>query len=428
MPYSYKIFLFLFIFRTNRPLRVIFLCRHQHRFVSFSVVKIQQQFYPMNKLFSRASVGVLVAFFMFSCITPTRLDRLPITSVRFLSEFSVPHRTLFKGTTVGGLSGIDYQAAESLYYLIADDRSDINPARFYTAKIVISENRIDTVELLRVDTIRQENGEPFPNKLINPSLTPDPEAIRYLASNNTLVWTSEGERIVRNNLLVLTNPSINVMSKEGRLVDTFPIPANMYMHSTEKGPRQNGVFEGLTFTPDGKTMFVSVEEPLYEDGPRAGLKDTTGWIRILRYDVATKRPTAQYAYQIDPVVQEPISPGLFVVNGVPDILAINDQQLLVIERSFSTGRLTSNVRLYLADLKNAEDIATVSSLQATPVKRPVRKTQLLNMDSLGRWIDNVEGMTFGPRLLNGKRSLLFVTDDNFSPIERTQFFLFELSE
>jgi hypothetical protein len=87
---------------------------------------------------------------------------------------------------------------------------------------------------------------------------------------------------------------------------------------------------------------------LYEDGPRAGLFDTTGWIRIIQYDVATRQPVAQYAYQIDPVVQEPISEGLFVVNGVPDILAINDHQLLVTERSFSTGRLTCNVRIYLA--------------------------------------------------------------------------------
>jgi hypothetical protein len=48
------------------------------------------------------------------------------------------------------------------------------------------------------------------------------------------------------------------------------------------------------------------------------------------------------------------------------------------------------------------------------------------MDTLGRWVDNVEGATLGPRLPNGKRSLLFVTDDNFSEQERTQFFLFEV--
>jgi hypothetical protein len=216
------------------------------------------------------------------------------------------------------------------------------------------------------------------------------------------------------------------MRMDGQLVDTFLIPSNMRMSREPKGPRQNGAFEGLAFSPDYKSLFVSLEEPLYEDGPRAGLFDTTGWIRIIQYDVATRQPVAQYAYQIDPVVQEPISEGLFVVNGVPDILAINDRQLLVTERSFSTGRLTCNVRIYLAELSKAENIANVASLQMQPVAVPVKKTLLLNMDDLGRWIDNVEGATLGPRLANGKRSLLFVTDDNFSAVERTQFFLFEV--
>jgi hypothetical protein len=169
-----------------------------------------------------------------------------------------------------------------------------------------------------------------------------------------------------------------------------------------------------------------VEEPLYDDGPRAGLRDTAGWIRIIQYDVATRQPVAQYAYQIDPVVQEPISRGAFIVNGVPDILSLNDHQLLVTERSFSTGRLTCNVRVYLAELNGADDIAGVASLRQQPVREPVRKKLLLDMDTLGRWIDNVEGATFGPSLPNGKRSLIFVTDDNFASFERTQFLLFQV--
>ena len=345
-----------------------------------------------------------------------------------MGEFDLPHRMQFSGTTVGGLSGIDYDPAEDLYYLICDDRSDINPSRFYTAKILVSEKGIDTVQLIKVDSLRQKNGKLFPNKLQDSLQVPDPEALRYNPVNGTMVWSSEGERIVRRDKIILINPSVNVMTKEGRLTDTFPLPPNLHMSSAEKGPRQNGVFEGLAFTPGYKTLFVSVEEPMYEDGPRAGLKDTSGWIRLIQYDVATKRPVAQFAYQIDPVVQEPISEGLFVVNGVPDILAINDHQLLVTERSFSTGRLTCNVRVYVADLKGADNIAGVPSLKATPVRNPVRKRLLLNMDTLGRWIDNVEGATWGPRLPSGKRSLLFVTDDNFSVLERTQFFLFEVNE
>lgn len=380
----------------------------------------------MHFSFRKLPVCIGLVAICFSCATAKKGTGDSIKSLTFVGEFDLPHRLQFQGTTVGGLSGIDYVPSEDVYHLICDDRSDINPARFYTAKIILGRRGIDTVQLLTVTTLLQKNGAVYPNKKQDSLHVPDPEALRTHPSNGTLVWSSEGERIVRKDRVILTDPSINIMSRNGQLLDTFPLPANMRMSSTERGPRQNGVFEGLSFAGKGNTLFVSVEEPLYEDGPRAGLNDTSGWIRIIKYDVDSKQPVAQYAYQIDPVVQEPISRGAFIVNGVPDILAINDHQLLVTERSFSTGRLNCNVRVYLAELNGAEDISGTASLKQQPAEKPVQKQLLLNMDNLGRWIDNVEGATFGPRLPNGKRSLLFVTDDNFSAFERTQFFLFEI--
>ena len=43
-------------------------------------------------------------------------------------------------------------------------------------------------------------------------------------------------------------------------------------------------------------------------------------------------------------------------------------------------------------------------------------------------IDNIEGMTFGPDLPNGQKSLILVSDDNFSSFSEqiTQFILLEL--
>lgn len=368
------------------------------------------------------------AFLVFSCTPHRSLSGRNIQGLKFIGEYNLPHKMQFEGTTVGGLSSIDYVPEEDLYYLICDDRSDINPARFYTAKIGLTENGIDTVYMTAVQTLLQANGQPFPNRKQDSLRTPDPEALRYNPMDQTFVWSSEGERVVRPGRKLLADPFIAIASKDGKITDTFSLPHNLRMSEGEKGPRQNGVLEGLSFANNYKTLFVSVEEPLYEDGSRAGLNDTTGWIRIIKYDVESRKPIAQYAYQIDPVVQEPISRGAFIVNGVPDILAINDHQLLVTERSFSTGRLTCNVRVYLADLADAEDIAGISSLAQRPPQKPIRKRLLLNMDTLKRWVDNVEGATFGPVLPNGKRSVLFVTDDNFASFEKTQFFLFEIEE
>lgn len=366
------------------------------------------------------------ATLLLSCTSQKKLTGKSITSLTFVSEFDLPNRMQFQGTTVGGLSGIDYVPGDDIYHLICDDRSDMAPARFYTAKIVLGGKGIDTVQLLNVTTLLQKNGDPYPNKTKDPFHVPDPEAMRFNVANKTLVWSSEGERVVRNDRIVLINPSINIIDASGQLRDTMPLPSNLHMTATEKGPRQNGVLEGLAFADDFQTLYASVEEPLYDDGPRAGWPDTAGWIRIIKYNMATKQPAAQYAYRIDPVVQEPISRGAFVVNGVPDILAVNDHQLLVTERSFSTGRLTCNIRIYLAELKGADNVADISDLHQNSAFKPITKKLLLNMDTLGRWIDNVEGATFGPRLPNGKRSLIFVSDDNFAPFEKTQFLLFEV--
>ena len=350
----------------------------------------------------------------------------PVHTLKYIGGYQVPYNFKYKGTTVGGLSGIDYDRVNNVYYLICDDRSNENPARFYTAKISFDEKGIDSVEFIHVTTLLQKNGTPFPSSKKDPAHSPDPEGIRYNPVTDALVWTSEGERIVKKDT-ILEQPAITVIDKEGRYRDTFPLPMQTHMYATERGLRQNSVFEGLTFGNNFKTMWVSVEEPLYDDGPRAGLQDAAAYTRIIKYDVAGKQPVAQYAYRLEPVAHPPNPANEFIINGIPDILSIGGNKLLVIERSFSTGVAGCSVRLYLTDLSKASDIAGVTSLKQQPTLHPASKKLLLNMDDLGIYIDNIEGVTFGPDLPNGHRTLIFVSDDNFSSTQKTQFLLFEVN-
>lgn len=370
--------------------------------------------------------AIVVCIFLFSCTASKNTSSAQPKRLKLIGEYLLPDKTDFRGTRVGGLSSIDYDPAEDLYYFISDDRSDSAPARYYTAKIFLSSKGIDSLRFVNVVSLRQKSGATYPNKRQDSLLVPDPEGLRLNRKTGELVWTNEGERIVRNSYSILQNPSVNRMRKDGQLLDTFALPNNLHVSATEKGPRRNGTFEGLTFTEDFNTLYVSVEEPLYEDGPRAGVGDSTAWIRILKYNAKTETPVAQYAYLLDPVVREPIPKGAFEINGVPDILALNDHQLMVTERSFSTGYLTCNVRVYVVELNGAEDVSNIASLKTTPPKGFLRKKLLLNMDDLGINIYNIEGATFGPLLANGKRSLLFVADDNFSGKEKTQVLLFEV--
>jgi len=358
--------------------------------------------------------------------SPSSKKPFSISALRLIGEKEIPHNLSYQGTTVGGLSSIDYDSKSGLYYLICDDRSAIDPARYYTAKIFFTEKGVDSVTLLGVTTLLQPNGKTYPNAKEDPAHTPDPEAMRYDPLRKQFAWSSEGERIIREKDTVLQNPFIHLITRDGRFRDSFPLPVNLRMQAIEKGPRQNGVLEGMSFSRNYRSLYVNVEEPLYEDGPRADLTDNQPWIRIYRFDVASKKNTAQYAYKLDPVAYPTTPPGAFMVNGVPDILSLDDRQLIVMERSFSTGRWPCTIKLYLTDLTTAGDVRSNTSLRKDPPAKPLRKKLLLNMDDLGIYVDNVEGMTLGPVLPNGHRTLVLVSDNNFNLAEKTQMFVFEI--
>lgn len=366
---------------------------------------------------------------MYAC-SPFKKVTVQVTpqSLRLIDVYDIPYQFSFRETTVGGLSGIDYDHKQQIFYTISDDRSSLQPARFYSMKILFNDQQIDTVLFQQVVTLKQPNGQPYPSSKENPQQTPDPEAIRYDPIQKQLIWTSEGERIVTVKDTVIADPSIHLVDKTGKYIRSLSLPDNLRMSAMEKGPRRNGVVEGATFANNYQTLFVSLEEPRYEDGPQAALEPNDAWVRLYQFNMAYGKAVAQYAYKLDPVAYAPNPAGSFMVNGIPDIMDIGKNRLLVMERSFSTGRLACTIKIFMVDLNGAEDISAVKSLKNAPPQKPLRKKLLLNLDELGIYTDNVEGMCLGPRLKNGKRSLWMIADNNFSPLERSQLFLFEVNE
>ena len=341
-------------------------------------------------------------------------------SLRLIGEATLPHRMDAFGTTLGGISGIDYDEARDQYYLLSDDRSDFNAARFYTAKIALTGSSLSTPVVTSVVTLKRPDGTPFGGKAVGATDIPDPESIRYRAETDTLLWTSEGDKKLG------INPSVREVKLDGTFIRELPTLPMFTMKPGDNGPRDNLTFEGMSLTVDGKGVWVAMESALYEDGAVPSVAAVGGPVRFTLYHANSGNPIRQIAYIPDAIPLKPTEKGE-ADNGVPEILMMDQFRMLVLERSYSPGAGNS-LRVYVIDTRDGTDVLNVPALKPGQYA-PVAKRLLLNFDTLGlKKLDNTEGMTFGPRLPNGNRTLVFVSDDNFRASQITQFVAFELTE
>ncbi len=118
----------------------------------------------------------------------------------------------------------------------------------------------------------------------------------------------------------------------------------------------------------------------------------------------------------------------FSVNGLVELLPFTDEHMLSMERSFSVGApgTGNTIKLYSIAFTGTTNVDGLDSIAGLQKLKPVQKTLLLDLRTLGIPLDNVEGMTLGPELPDGRDSLVLVSDNNFAASQFTQFLLFAL--
>lgn len=336
--------------------------------------------------------------------------------LKFIDEYVIADGQMFENTVVGGLSGLDY--ANGAWYMISDDP---NTPRFYTATIDYTKDGFHSISITGLSELNDQGGGAFA------AGTVDPEALRVFGG--TAVWTSEGN--VNNGI----DPFVRRATLSGDFVNETKL-ADRYKVATDenKGPRQNGVFEGISLSADGNGFWVNMELPLREDGPAPTTQDTESPIRIAYIDQATGEFGKEFAYELDPVVRPAANETSFELNGVVEILEYEEGKFFVLERSFSTGYDDggNNVKIYEVDASDATDISEIGALPGSGYQA-AEKTLLFDFEDIRDQltdgvVDNIEGIDFGPDFSNGNRSLVLVADNNFSAFgpQLNQFVLFEL--
>lgn len=334
-----------------------------------------------------------------------------------IGHYELPTNTQFNKQAFGGLSGIEY-IGDNRYIAISDYRGgQYGHPRFYTLAIDYDATGIHDVRIEQQTDLKNANGKRFPAQA-----TVDPESIR-LAPNGHLYWTSEGNYSQQPSQRI--QPHLHEIKCNGDFVRAFNHPkAYNYTANQKSGGRNNKLFEALAVDQQG-TVYIANEDALIQDGYTA-TEYSNSAVRITALSPNTGNAIKQYAYILPKI---PNNSGLtfYQTNGLTELLPLGPNRFIALERAFVAG--TGNtIRLVKTQITpNTTDTSQLPSLIGDDYTPMTRKLLLeITPTYQGIKVDNIEGMTWGKRLKNGHRTLVLVSDNNFSERQVTQFLAFEV--
>lgn len=230
----------------------------------------------------------------------------------------------------------------------------------------------------------------------------DCEGIAYLPQTQTVFISGEGDQ------------QILEYSLDGRPTGRgLNVPAIFSVQNIVP----NYGFEALTFCKATQRFWTTTESMLPIDGQAAGPR-YPGRQNLLRLQAfgTNLQPAAQYAYRMDIGHKDDF--GHQYAYGVPELTALPDGRLLVLEREINVtaGYMSSEVvcKLYLVNPAEGYQIdSSISLPQLDPNKFLVKRL-------LTHWsttvqpfrlnLANYEAMCLGARLPDGRQTILLLND------------------
>jgi hypothetical protein len=345
-------------------------------------------------------------------------------SLEFLHEYQLPSQS-FQGTTVGGLSAIAYDKKQDRFYALSDDRSYKGAARFYTLNFHINpsstgEITLDQVTIEGVTFLKHPNGKTYPPNSI------DSEGIA-ISPRDTVFVSTEG--INKKKI----NPFIAEFdAKTGENLSKLPLPDRFLLNSPDESPkglRENLGFEALDIAAtsllkdDPFRLFVATEFSLSQDVmTNSEGQSPIRWLHYVISPIGNPVLVAEHLYLL-----EPASTGT-VSNGLTELVALpKEGYWLSLERTF--GLFGNGAKIFQVVTGDGSDTSRMLEFTGDLEGiKPLQKQLLLDLSTLDITLDNLEGMTLGPRLPDGSQSLILVSDDNFNKEQVTQFLLFRFKQ
>jgi hypothetical protein len=248
-------------------------------------------------------------------------------------------------------------------------------------------------------------GEPQP--LLNPPEGPlDGEALVRLGQN---YWMASEGRLGGAQPAALLElqaaPDGASGSEKLKVVGFHPLPGD-WQPQPGRGLAPNQGPEALVPLP-GKRLLIAAERPLQQD--------PNGELRLLLAQLGPKG--LRYGPVGSPLAYSP-EPGAAAHWGLTDLLALepgNDEQ---------TGPLLALWRGYAEPQRWWSRLELLAPLPlGSPPQQPREPLAQWDLLAVGLGPDNWEAMAVGPRLGDGRSTLLLASDDNFNPLQANRLAL-----
>ena len=163
----------------------------------------------------------------------------------------------------------------------------------------------------------------------------------------------------------------------------------------------------LALSPNGEFLWTANEEALSGDGDASSVEKGTvvRLTRFRRQNGAAWAHDGEWAYLTDAIGGGKTKR---MRSGVSDLCVLEDGTLLVLERELSRKGVDPAYRARLYAVRPGRDLPF-------DVKRPIAKKLLFGADTGSA---NYEGVCLGPKLDNGDRTLVMVSDGGDADDER----------
>ena len=276
------------------------------------------------------------------------------------------------GRPLGGFSAAAYSAGDDRLWLLSDA-----PQAYLLPVLGLKPwiGRGVPARIGRRLVLRGTDGTPLPASM-------DGEGLVVQGDQAWIVSEARGPRDRPAQLL-------RVSLRDGRLLQRQGLPASWRPTATTGLARNQGP-ESLTLQSDA-SLLTAAEAPLRQDQARGG---------VARVPVAALTPQQSWT-ALGHLAIGPAGAAAARFQGLTELLALDGPSgVLALHRSFpATGQWTARLSLH----------------SAPPELKPLTGWDLL---ALGLPSDNWEGLAWGPRLPDGRRTLVAVSDDNFNPLQR----------